>query len=644
MIRLADAAVLALTKLRARRIRTAVTIVIASLLFGMLFAVSLVARGVFASVEQFSQEAFGSRYIIQATTQTAPDYFTNKDVIANAEQIQKQTIAKKKAEAKRLGLPYQETAEQPVTTEGDGPNGKEKYLNPTAPAAQQAIGQYALANPTPGLANLQQMAKSTTGVKGFYQQLLSPTASGSQKHALQVLKDGNESYIQQQNQAFGQNGLDSFANGWSLMSDELLAPFVLPDVDLKLGKDGVIPVVAPYTAVEQLLKLQALPSKATPKQKLDRLSAVRDGAKSLQFQVCYRNASSAERVGIARSSIEELERGKTDKNFIKPDLSYGYPATPCGDITVVRDVRTADQKALAAKQDQFDQLFGKLPPSSTIMKFRVVGVAPDPFSVAGTGITDILRIFASSTLGQASWITPLSVQAKEPLIGQIFQPDPTSPGVPNSFFVELSSADASRKFISDNECKPDFSPEILTGGKDPFSGCVAQGKPFNLLPFGSNSLVLQDVKNGFQKVFFILTTIVAVIATIILMGLLGRMIADSRRETAVFRAIGAKRTDIVSIYLLYVVACIVLICIVAGLIGLALSQFVVARQEADFTVQALLIFNSQQLDQIFSLRSISLPDTVKLIGIVFAAGLASSLLPLARNIRRNPIKDMRDDT
>ena len=47
--------------------------------------------------------------------------------------------------------------------------------------------------------------------------------------------------------------------------------------------------------------------------------------------------------------------------------------------------------------------------------------------------------------------------------------------------------------------------------------------------------------------------VVGAIAGVILMGMIGRIIADSRKETAVFRAVGASRLAVAQVYVAYTV-------------------------------------------------------------------------------------------
>jgi predicted transcriptional regulator len=112
MIRLRDSATLAFTKLRTRRIRLGITVFISSLIFSGLMTASFISNGVFHSVGSFSKEGFGSRYLISASANgTALDVFQNKEVIKRVSKLQKAEIAKKKIEAKKLGIMYDPASE-----------------------------------------------------------------------------------------------------------------------------------------------------------------------------------------------------------------------------------------------------------------------------------------------------------------------------------------------------------------------------------------------------------------------------------------------------------------------------------------------------------------------------------------------------
>ena len=64
MIKLSDIALLSLTKLHTRKIRTIITILLTSMLFGVLVMGSLVTNGVFRGVDSFKRNGLTGRYIV----------------------------------------------------------------------------------------------------------------------------------------------------------------------------------------------------------------------------------------------------------------------------------------------------------------------------------------------------------------------------------------------------------------------------------------------------------------------------------------------------------------------------------------------------------------------------------------------------
>lgn len=641
MIRPQDAVTLALTKLRTRKIRLVVTIVISGLLFSGLAGASFVARGIIGGIADFGKEGLGERYIAQAFSQSGGMLFNDPAVMDRAVAIHKDTVARKKVEAKRLGIEYDAASDQSPIMEYDAPGGKQRNLDIASPAARQALDEYFAAHPPVGEKELTAIAKKY-GVKGQYKSKQLPfDLNGAQ---LQVLKDGKESFEQSANNKQGpQSGTDSFIGSWQVMSGELLRPFILPGEHLALGADGSVPIIVPFSAAEQLLKLTSLPKSAPSEERLARTKEVRERAASVTFAVCYRNDTSVDLVAQAVSVQQEIERSKNNKDYQKPELIYGLPGTPCGAVPVARDVRSKAVKQLADKQQQFDALFGAAKPEQATFIFRVVGVVPDPDYSASAGVGQIVRSLVTSSLG-TGWYSPFETVQKNPILATLFEGNSSPFGTFTNYYIEFGSAASARKFIDTESCRPNFAQASSSANFDPFASCVAEGKPFELSAYGSNSLALEDAKRMFGKIFGIAALVVALIACIIMMGTVGRMIADSRRETAVFRAIGAKKLDIAQIYLLYTVFLAVLISIFAALLGLVFALIMNARFGPEVTLHALVAYNAQDLNKTFTLYGFYGRDILYLFGLAILAGLISALLPLVRNLRRNPIRDMRDDT
>lgn len=192
--------------------------------------------------------------------------------------------------------------------------------------------------------------------------------------------------------------------------------------------------------------------------------------------------------------------------------------------------------------------------------------------------------------------------------------------------VEFSSAADAKKFVTEQAC----------GGMD----CMT--KP-TIMYFGSNSVLLQNVAEGAAKVLWVAGLVIAGVAAILMMGMVGRVVTDSRRETAVFRAIGAKRNDIRMIYTIYVTAFSLIIAASALALGFLGAWLYSNAVTEALTTSAHLMFIETRETAGFSLVGFWDEAVMLTIAVVVLAGLTSMLLPLARNLTRSPLKDMRDE-
>lgn len=647
MMRFNDATRLASTKLRTRKVRLIITIIVAGMMFSVLAAVSFTARGIFASIDSFNQEGFGDRYIISASAHSSiKDLRTNPEVIARAQALYKEEQAQKAAYAKTIGWQYDTKNVPSITTEINTPDGgKLKTVDTHNPAARQAIKDYYKAHPLSGLPELKKMAASYGPVNYYESRSIFQNFGGddTDNPTLHVIQNGKET---DDDKNAGQNNpLASFGNTWSLISTDLLKPFLLPNADTSVGKDGSLPLIAPFNALEQMLGLKALSSTATPAERLEHIRQVRAGAASVTLRVCYRNQASANLLSQASNQQQEIAQNKNDNTYTKPPIVYGTPTQPCQVPPIASDSRSAFEKQNDTKRQQFEQAFGQAAPAQQVLTFRIVGVAPSQPNYGGF-ISGIVSSILSSNLGYggANWFTPIENTTKAPVLGTIFATD--SQPQATTHFVELSSARQAEAFLKKYVCEGDFSdePGMRSNNFDPYRHCSQQGKYFALDAFGSNSLALESVKKGFSRIFGYVALGVAIVAGIIMIGTVGRTIADSRRETAVFRAIGAKKLDIAQIYLIYTIFLSLFIFVFALLAGFFVSQIVDHKFSDQITTQALVAYNAQNLNRVFHFSSFYIPDMLRLLGLSIAGGFLSAFFPLLRNLRRNPIRDMRDDT
>lgn len=639
MIRLTDATILAYTKLRTHKIRTSITIIISSLLFGLLVASVIITQGAFQSVREFSKEGYGSRYIVNAYANSFDaDIWQNKTIMTRAKVIFKDIIAAKKAAAKKLGITYDETTEQqPVTSI----NSKEEndFLNLSAPSSIQAVTEYESTKPKYDLAYLEKQA-AIYKPSGIYSNVEYSSNDGS----LSLMKNGKESFIiKKPTYSYNQNdlGVESMlASGFAFATTDhqMTDSFLLPTASVKSNDPNSIPVLIPYSYAEKLLNLKKLSNNATPKVKLDRVKEIQDKAGSINYFACYRNSVSRQQIDTAMAQAVEIEKNKANKDYQKPTLIYGLPSTDtCGAATIIYDTRTNEQKIYDSKQKEFDKQFGAtVDPDQQKVNFHVIGLAPDTsnldLSYDPSGLLSTL--FSSSGFGGVE--VPSDQFIKLPNINRLKEiltpPNGATTSSSTAYSVEFSKANDASNFISEKSCN----------GGDP-SDCAKIDKPFQLVAFGSNSIALNKIERSFMDMFKIAVLVVIAIASIIMSGTLGRMIADSRRETAVFRAIGFKRIDIMSIYITYIFILSAMVALISFVVGVSVAYTVDQYLWANFTVQSLLSFGASDMSRQFHFIKINTPELSWVFGSIIAAGLLSTIIPLIRNVRRNPIKDMRDE-
>lgn len=628
MIRLTDAVTLALTKLRTRKLRTIVTIIIASLLFSGLALAAFVAGGVLTSARQFTSGNLSERYIANVGFSGDMDLYSNPDIQARAKELYPQVVAEKKAVAKQLGIDYNVNDEPKPVEENEGGN----YLNTASLAAQRAIDEYVKNRPSI-------LDKTKALADQYHPKAYYSMSQASIDGALKSMKDGKEDFTQKSTQFSGSTTMD-FANGWSYLTTNVVKPFLVDQkyLDAQTNKND-LPIIAPFSKVEEALGLKPLPKNAPAQERLSRIDEVRAKAASVTFAVCYRNSASQAQIDQARSTAEEIERNKNNKDYQKPALIYGLPPSEsCAAATIVSDKRTPDEKKLFEKQLEFSRRFGQVvDPVQQKVTARVVGISPDGIDFGSFSSVDILISMIAGSSLQGQWVVPQEFYDALPnkTDYEKFTPkkDTKAPSgisyiAPSSQLVEFSNADDARNFVTQVGCT----------GMD-----CNQSKP-TIMYFGSNSVLIQDLTKGIATILGYIGTVIAAIASLILMGMIGRVISDSRRETAVFRAIGAKRNDIRAIYVIYTIFLSLLVAVVTLAIGLGIALWINSQLASEATVQAHLTFAGADRATEFRLFGVWWEALLAIVALILVAGLVSMLLPIARNLARSPIRDMRDDT
>jgi len=654
MMRPLDGVRLAGAKLRAHRVRTGIVTLIVSLLFAGIVSALAITAGVAQSLHTFGEEGLGSRYIVKATPivdmQVAYGS-SNKEVMDKLTDEASRLKTIKKAEAKRLGIEYDANSDGnlPVIEYDTGGGNKMKAPNASSQFASDVITDYLNATPHVSYDDFTKVANKLHA-KSTYKSTVSGMMGGYKNGQSSVTAIVDDEEVQQTTQQSGPPaGVSVLAQGnWQFFDSELMKPFVLPGESLAVGKDGSIPVIAPVSAAETFLKMNALASTASPDEQLTHLSTLRTQIAGKTAQLCYRNAASAELLSTAKSQADEMQRNKNKAGYTAPSLQYNIPADACGAVTVNKDTRSAEEKKQAANQISFKKQFENYEePAQGIITVRFVGLVPDQTYSMGFSVKDILKSMLQSGLGDG-WFSPISAVPSGSLAAKVAKSYDASSVAGRAYYAEFSTYKDAKAFTKAVTCDAKLSmKEMMSYSSDKpdprVTKCYAAHQYFDVTPFGNNASAIADLKASVWKVMRVVTPIILLIAALVLMGIVGKIIADSRRETAVFRALGATRSSIVQVYITYGLFIAAIITAIAGAIGTVSAIVVSNHFSPSLSVAAVLAYNSQDLHKQFTLFGIDLTYMLIVVGLIMVATLLSTVIPLLTNIRRNPIRDMRDE-
>lgn len=647
MLRITDSLRLAGTKLRVRRIRLSITVVVSGLLFAALLAGLTMLMGAQRSVEEFDRGSLNNRYLVAQTAIRPNNIEFTSNLTARAEVERTQMIKDKQALAARLGLPYDPKSEPPIMQSFPD---SQPYPNDQSVIVQRLIRQETAKLPRLTADAQWQFARTHGAIRQF--SIQSIAANGM----LNYMERGLESFDDKRQQNNQPTPLEEFKQQFgsiTAIDQSLLGGYLLANAN---AKPSEIPLIIRYQDAEALLGLKPLDKNASNDTQLARLKELRQKAGQLTFSACYRNPASQELLQTAKQQIQAAanQAKKPSADYVKPDREYAMPsADSCAAPAVVKDNRSAETRRTEANQRQFDQTFGSAQPEPAQAKFtfRVVGLMPDGIEAAQSDIGSFLQQFLSTRLSY-TWIMPRGsmTTAAQTALESTIQTANNDQGNANRdetlAIYEFSDPNKARSYLAAASCGEGAAqPEPAEASKTQKSNksiCLPHYVVF-ASPTGSNSLVNYDAMERLKPIIMWTFIGVTIIAAFILLIIISRTIADSRKESAVFRALGATRLDISQIYFVYtmIVALLTaLFSITAGLIVVYIADNMFASQ---ITATLRIAMTPKDLATTFHFWTMDWMVIGAVALSIIAAAVLACLIPLIRNTRRNPIKDMRDE-
>ncbi|PID30529.1 hypothetical protein CR983_02645 [Candidatus Saccharibacteria bacterium] len=637
MIGLFDAVTLARTKLRTKRIRQIITIVVSSLVFGLSLGSIFVVDGIARSIDRYAAAQFDGKFFV-STQEAAPidfgeDVTSDPEVITAVKKLHQRYVDKRKAAAQRLGIAYD-------------PEEEENAIIPAAKTEERevintdsvAYRLYRQQNPTE-----QDKKRRVHNSQAFIEKLSDGYAAEKIESIdtatllLRYMPDGKESFEREPASA-EQPSLGDFeqqagieALQYQRIDQALLETYIAEPNERRQQAGDAIPVVLPVdAAIKTFGKTYDLPERPKDSSQLiDWYRTLSEKLNGRTYETCYRNPQSL-------AQIEEALPAKSDDTV---QTRYRLPdPTSCGAAELV-DQSMAEE---ARTREQFERETNPFyqPAAQQKVRFVIVGVTPMSFhQIASGGLEGLVASFVGVTDLNSAKIPDAMYRAlpQEKRHESILFDSQESAYEMNEYARQSSTvrfgsrADAAR-FITEQSCQNDG----LWIEKCP------DDRPLILSAYGTNYMAIREFSEFTRPIFMTIFIILATVAGIIIMAMMGRVMAENRRETAVFRAIGATRLDIAKVYLLYALATAICIALFACLLGLMISGTLEILYAARATDYAQLAFGV--LDQNIGFHFVAIPLVAWFIlaGVV-ALGVIGVLPALLRNLRRNPISDMRDE-
>lgn len=644
MIRISDATIIAYTKLRTHKVRTGLTIGVAGILFGLMLGGIFIAQGIFDSIDRFSREGLADRAIVSVSKWSMNydnpyDYAEDEAFVGEVKKAHQDLVAKKTAAAKKYNIPYDAKAEDPSPIEINKDTKKEQINNQylDSQLVQQVAQKRSDAKYVP--LDIKAFLASYHSAKILPGNAEVRPASGS----FDWMRDGTETALRPDSE---RKKIEAMASSRAPVSIQVLNSTITEPFITQKNFDyskGEIPGVVSYSHAEVLLGLKKLPKTSTNQEKLDRIAEVRNRLSEITAAFCYRNGASHALLERAIAQQQEIEKNKGNKQYVMPSLLYQLPANDsCGPVIVAKDTRTALEKRQDEALENYQKEIGEHPgnPEQYKVVMRAVGLSGDVSTenLAGTAGQMAMSLLESWLAYGDNWSIPSDMLASVP---QSLRPISLFPDPSNERKEEqIAERIKVDSYLVEFEDKQEARAVLESGG---MFGPISDDSP-SVAPYGSSSLIVDEVKRWFELGLLWALVIVGGVAFIILASLIGRMVSDGRRESAVFRAIGARRGDIGRIYSMYTLLLALRVVIFALILGFVVSFAVDVWLAKDATIGARLAYAAVDTTKEFHFIGLWTWYVPAILGAIIVVSLLASIIPILLGARRNPITDMRNDT
>lgn len=591
-----DALVLARTKRKTRRIRTVLVIVVSSLLFAVLFFAALLAAGFKDAAQQVKDVGFSGRNIVSVVYQGNNQGFQN-----DYERI----ISEMKNELRdRKVRVTDETERDPSFMAELGYRMNEAFTK-----AQQEAN-----------AKLEEQTKKLANPRTLYH--FSPLQMSPQEMLAQPdpARDAAVEEAQKRAQSSGKvppSGDPENELSFYTVEQDMMRTQLYKGQSAGWNPGDPYPMYVSYSFLEKLSGKSFARVSTDAKNKGYRELMQAYAGKELAY--CYRNTAALDQLDqVARYNYEATKDDKASTKPLDMPVCSGFDQATLKKLEIITDGQDPAAKPLFPPRPT--------PTPETIkMSFKIVGYVPSPAKYGTTdAVTQILTGITSLPTGSYPGIIPTEVINQEPRLKRFAD---TSLGMPVNLFADFETREQQIAFL-ENGCKGDE---------------CSKGTVPAVSPFGNVGLTFAGVIRGITKFLVIAVSVVMVIAGLMIMFTISKVIADSTKEIAVFRALGARRRDIAQVYFTYgfmLAGSAVLWAFVLASIGTAIASNLYADKMAAGLVQATGAYDQSVTVVLWGIQPLWLAAIIAALTVAAFVGIG---VPVTANLRRKLINALREE-
>ncbi|MCL2371528.1 ABC transporter permease [Candidatus Saccharibacteria bacterium] len=615
MLRLKDAVLLARVKLKQKPLRLAVPAVFMTLLFGAVF-LGLSAIAFFdKQVDDLARSGLNGRHIVSATVSMRTEGLTNDAGIqARAQELYEEAKVRNAALARQFRVNYDPEMEESPFVISWG----ERLFMPWTRYAEMALAEWHEQNGVrAGLQDLKQLAEGYGGFNFASSSFLSP------EQGFIAFHDGIEN-------------LRRVTHPWTdwqaepIMSLSVVNSMFTHDFELEGAENldfvGRIPVIMSYDVMADRLGLPNPEDESDLDARSSLMQQIREQSLGYDIQVCYRNSVSRQRI-INTTSMELSEA--------TPRIEWGLPTEACSPSPLIVDRRTASERDYDRRFQEFQLEAGFITETEAVegtFTFTVIGLTQNPIWDDPTTVPDMIQRMARRSIWSPvvsfDYFNRVDSETRERFEEITSAPADWLAYDPRThFMVEFPDRESADRFIASHSCGHDNHV------------CSTHEKPFLLTHFNKNAALLDNVlnqtSNASNLVMLVGTGVVALVSLIIVMLLL----AHDRREVAIFRAIGYKRSEIMQVYLTFTFILATLIVVGAIVVGVVAGIVISAVYYDIISVTLRTIFDAPDATILLSAWDWAVVGRVVAIGYV--AVFVGSVLPILINSRAKIISSIR---